>query len=56
MLLIASTAGLGFALYLTYIEAFVLATWCILCLSSLTAIFLITVLSSFLAARSMRRV
>jgi len=55
MLLIASTAGLGFALYLTYIEKFVLATWCILCLSSLTLICLITVLASFLAASSMRR-
>jgi len=55
MLLIASTGGLGFALYLTYIEKFVLATWCILCLSSLTLIFLITVLSSFLAASAMRR-
>jgi len=55
MLLLASTAGLGFALYLTYIEKFVLATWCILCLSSLTLIALITVLSAFLAARSMRQ-
>src|SRR5580704_8051229 len=55
MLLIAATAGLGFALYLTYIEKFVLATWCILCLSSLTLIVLITALSSFLAAGSMRR-
>jgi uncharacterized membrane protein len=55
MLLIASTAGLSFALYLTYIEKFVLATWCILCLSSLTLIGLITVLSSFVAAGSMRR-
>jgi uncharacterized membrane protein len=55
IVLIASVAGLGFALYLTYIEAFVLATWCILCLSSLSVIFLIAVLSSFLAARSMRR-
>lgn len=55
LLLAASTAGLGFALYLTYIEKFVLATWCILCLSSLTLIFLITGFSSFLAARSMRR-
>jgi uncharacterized membrane protein len=55
MLLIASTAGLGFALYLTYIEKFVLATWCVLCLSSLMLIILITVLSSFLAAGSMRR-
>lgn len=55
MLLIASLCGLGFALYLTYIEAFVLATWCILCLSSLTVIFLITVLSSLLAVSTMRR-
>lgn len=54
MLLMASLAGLGFAIYLTYIEAFVLATWCILCLSSLTVIFLISVSSSFLAARSRR--
>jgi vitamin-K-epoxide reductase (warfarin-sensitive) len=55
MLLIASTAGLGFALYLTYIEKFVLATWCILCLSSLTLIVLITALSSFLVAVAMRQ-
>ena len=55
MLLIASTAGLGFALYLTYIEKFVLATWCILCLSSLTLIVLITALSAFLMAGAMRR-
>jgi len=55
MLLIASTAGLGFALYLTYIEKFVLATWCILCLSSLALIFLLTALSSFLAASAMRQ-
>src|ERR1700730_7275078 len=55
LLLIASTAGLSFALYLTYIEKFVLAMWCILCLSSLTLIILITGLSSFLAARAMRR-
>ena len=55
MLLIASVAGLGFAFYLTYIEAFVLATWCIMCLSSLALIVLITGLSSFLVARGMRR-
>lgn len=51
ILLGAAVAGLGFALYLTYIEAFVLAVWCILCLSSLGLIFLITVLSGILAAR-----
>jgi vitamin-K-epoxide reductase (warfarin-sensitive) len=55
LLLGASLAGLAFALYLTYIEAFVLATWCILCLSSLSMIFLIAVLSSILAARSVRQ-
>src|SRR5579863_1525452 len=55
VLLAASTAGLGFALYLTYIEKFVLATWCILCLSSLSLIVLITVLSSFLVAGAVRR-
>jgi len=55
MLLIVSLAGLGFALYLTYIEAFVLVTWCILCLSSLTLIFLIAVLSSVVTASSMHR-
>jgi len=55
MLLIGSVAGLSFALYLTYIEAFVLATWCILCLSSLALIVLITGLSSFLVASAIRR-
>lgn len=42
----ASLAGLSFALYLTYIEKFVLATWCILCLSSLTLISLITIMAA----------
>jgi len=56
MLLVGATLGLGFALYLSYIEAFVLGTWCVLCLSSLAAILLITVLSSVLFARSLRGV
>jgi uncharacterized membrane protein len=42
-LLLLSLAGLGFALYLTYVEAYVLMTWCILCLSSLAVITLITI-------------
>ncbi len=50
MLLMGSLGGLGFALYLTYVEAFVLATWCILCLSSLAVILVIAVLSSVLVA------
>ncbi len=44
-LLICAIAGLGFALYLTYIEAYKLTTWCILCLISLALISLISVLA-----------
>lgn len=54
MLLLASLAGLGFALYLTYIEGFVLATWCILCLTSLTLILTIAVLSGVMVRLSNR--
>lgn len=43
--------GLAFALYLTYIEAYVLTTWCILCLSSLALIFLISLLSLVVKVR-----
>ena len=49
-----AVAGLAFALYLTYIEGFVLYTWCILCLSSLSIIFSITVIS-FLTLRLAKR-
>jgi vitamin-K-epoxide reductase (warfarin-sensitive) len=48
-------AGLGFALYLTYIEGFVLSTWCILCLSSLCTIFAITVLAFFVIVCSKKK-
>jgi vitamin-K-epoxide reductase (warfarin-sensitive) len=51
VLLIASLLGLGFALYLTYVEAFILAVWCVLCLSSLALIATIAGLSSVLVAR-----
>jgi uncharacterized membrane protein len=51
MLLITALTGLCFALYLTYIEAFVLAIWCVLCLSSLAIIVLIAGLSLFLVVR-----
>lgn len=50
-LLAASVVGLGFALYLTYVEAYVLATWCILCLSSLALITLITILAAVVKLR-----
>lgn len=54
VLLSASLLGLAFALYLTYIEGFVLGVWCILCLTSLELIFDITVLSAVLKFRSVR--
>lgn len=53
-LLAAALAGLGFALYLTYIEAYVLETWCILCLISLILIFLICLLAGVIKLRAAR--
>lgn len=41
-----SASGLAFSLYLTYVEAELLRTWCILCLSSLLSIGLIAGLSA----------
>ncbi len=51
-LLAAALAGLGFALYLTYVEGFVLDTWCILCLSSLGLIAAIAALAGMVKARA----
>ena len=51
-LLGAAIAGLAFALYLTYIEAYELTTWCILCLISLALIFVITLLSAVVKVNS----
>jgi len=42
----AALVGLFFCLYLTYIEARILATWCLLCLGSLAMIVSITILSA----------
>lgn len=53
-LLGAAIAGLAFALYLTYIEAYELMTWCILCLISLALIALITGLSVAVRLESAR--
>ena len=51
-LLAASMAGLGFALYLTHVEAYQLKIWCILCVASQVAIFLITVVAIIVKFRS----
>src|SRR5580700_4547672 len=51
-LLGAAFAGLAFALYLTYIEAYELMTWCILCLSSLALISLISLFAIVVRIRS----
>ena len=51
-LLVMALAGLALALYLTYVEGYVLETWCILCLSSLALIVMITVLASVIRARA----
>ena len=53
-LLGAALAGLLFALYLTYIEAYELTTWCILCLASLALIFLISLLAVVMRPRAAR--
>lgn len=46
LMLLASLMGLAFCLYLTYIEAYVLAVWCLLCLGSLGTMLAITVLAA----------
>lgn len=53
-LLAAALAGLAFAFYLTYIEAYVLTTWCILCLASLVLISLINLLAITVKLRAAR--
>jgi vitamin-K-epoxide reductase (warfarin-sensitive) len=51
-LLLAASAGLAFALYLTYVEGFILETWCIFCLSSLALIATITLLAAVVKLRT----
>lgn len=55
ILLACSAGGLAFALYLTYVEKFILGVWCVLCLTSLAAIFTITILSLTLFLQSLWR-
>ncbi len=54
LVLFISSAGLILSLYLTYVEAEVLRTWCILCLTSLLAICLITVFSALRVRADLR--
>ena len=54
ILAIASLGGLGFSLYLTYIEAHMLGVWCVLCLSSLALISTLAILSLSLAVSAGR--
>jgi vitamin-K-epoxide reductase (warfarin-sensitive) len=51
-LLAAAVAGLGFAFYLTYVEGYILETWCILCLSSLACIAGIAVLAGIVKLKA----
>jgi len=46
LVLAASIVGLGFALYLTYIEKFVLMVWCLYCVISQGLILLLALLAA----------
>jgi uncharacterized membrane protein len=48
MLFGGASAGLAFALYLTYIEGRILGVWCILCLTSLALITTTTILAALI--------
>ena len=50
----ASVIGLGFSLYLTYIEAHDLQIWCIYCVISLTMISLITLSNLIIALKAVK--
>jgi uncharacterized membrane protein len=52
LLLLASLGGLGFALYLAYVEKFVLGAWCFLCLTSLGLICIEVTLSAIVIHRT----
>jgi uncharacterized membrane protein len=46
LVLACSVIGLGFALYLTYIEKFVLMVWCLYCVISQILILMLTLLAA----------
>jgi uncharacterized membrane protein len=55
LVLLGAVVGTGFALRLTYIEKYVLFTWCIFCLTSQIVIALILLLSLWQTVRVWRR-
>ncbi len=56
LLLFLGVAGLAVSLYLSYVEAAVLRTWCILCLASLLSITLIFLFSALQVRSELRGV
>jgi uncharacterized membrane protein len=54
IMFLGALGGLAFALRLTYIEKYILAAWCLLCLGSLGAISIITVMSAWQSIRAWR--
>jgi uncharacterized membrane protein len=54
LMLFLGGAGLLVSLYLTYIEASILRTWCVLCLTSLLSISGITMLSGLRVRQDLR--
>jgi len=54
LMLLGALAGLAFALRLTYVEAYLLGVWCILCISSQVTILAITIMSGVALARVSR--
>src|ERR1700722_11175816 len=56
LLLIASVGGMGFALYLAYVEKFVLGVWCVVCLTSLALITGEVILSTVAIVRTTKQV
>ncbi len=55
LLVVAVLIGLGFALYLTHIEAHVLEVWCLYCVTSQGIIAVLALLSLVWAARAKKR-
>ena len=52
LMVLGAVAGLAFALHLSYVEAYLLGVWCILCISSQLTILAISVLSGVALARA----